>query len=229
VAVWDDVIPQAEQRAYERAGWGGRVGFGERPALLIVDMNNAFVHPDYPFSSPPALACAKNIRVLLETARGAGVPVIYTTAARPRNKAEIGRWKANAWQTPAMADPDSLRVYPLLAPRPDESVIEKYSPSAFAGTNLVSLLTFHRIDTVILTGTVTSGCVRATALDAFNLNYRVTIPEECVSDRGAVSHKVALFEIHMKYGDVIAMDDVATYLDEIGATPQAAAPGSDPR
>lgn len=227
--IWDDVIPPEEQRAYEKAGWGGRVGFGEQPALLIVDMNNAFVDPRFPFSSPPALACAKNIRVLLDAAREADVPVVYTTAARPRNKAEIGRWKANAWDTPAMRDPDSLRIHSLLAPRADETVIEKFAPSAFAGTNLLSLLTFHRVDTLILTGTVTSGCVRATALEGFNYNLRVTIPEECVSDRGEVSHKVALFEIHMKYGDVIPMAEAAAYLNRIGARSRAPLQGVEPR
>jgi nicotinamidase-related amidase len=107
-----------------------------------------------------------------------------------------------------MQSTEAYEFWPELSPLADEQVLEKTYPSAFFGTTLTSQLVYHGIDTLVVTGTVTSGCVRGTCLDAFNLNYRVIVPEDCVCDRGAVSHKVALFEIQMKYGDVVKAQDV---------------------
>jgi maleamate amidohydrolase len=212
MSAWDDVIPLEEQRVYERGGWGGIAGFGRRPALLVVDMYTAFVHPDYPFASPDAPRTVAAIRTLLEEARRAGMPVIFSRAARARNAAERGRWKVTGRALPVMARPEAYEIVPELQPHPEETVLVKTAPSAFFGTDLVNLLVFHGVDTVILTGTVTSGCVRATAVDAFSYNFRVVIPEECVCDRGATSHAVALFDIHMKYGDVRPLAEVLAYV-----------------
>lgn len=107
-----------------------------------------------------------------------------------------------------MQSPAAYEIWEGLTPREDEYVFSKSYPSAFFGTTLVSQLVFHGVDTLVVTGAVTSGCVRGTCLDAFNLNYRVIVPEECVCDRGQTSHKVALFEIHMKYGDVVPTEEV---------------------
>ena len=114
-----------------------------------------------------------------------------------------------------MADAAAYEIVPELRPLEHESVIVKSAPSAFFGTDLVSYLVFHNVDTVIVTGTVTSGCVRDTVLDAFNYNYRVIVPVEGVCDRGMTSHKVALFDIHMKYGDVVPMAEVLAYLKTV--------------
>jgi len=216
MAIWDDVIPAEEQAQYEKGGWGGRVGFGERPALLVVDMSNSFVDPRYPYSSPPALAAVPHIKRLLEAARSGNTPIWYTTGARARTDAERGRWKTTGTSSPLMLDPKASEIYSDLKPQEGEVVITKSHPSAFFGTNLVSQLIYWSVDTLIVTGTVTSGCIRATCLDAFNYNYRVIVPQECVCDRGQVSHKVALFEIHMKYGDVIPVEEVLTYLETTG-------------
>ena len=213
MAVWDDVIPPEEQAEYERAGWGGRVGFGERPALVIVDMYRAFVDPDYPFSSAAAPETATAIRRVLEAFRDRGQPVFHTRGGPQPTAAARGRWKVTAvTDDPRMRSPKAYEIWPELAPLPDEHVFEKTYPSAFFGTTLASQLVYHSIDTLVVTGTVTSGCVRGTCLDAFNFNYRVVVPEECVCDRGEVSHKVALFEIQMKYGDVVPIDEVLEYL-----------------
>jgi maleamate amidohydrolase len=207
--IWDDVIPRAEQAEYERAGWGGRVGFGSRPALIVVDMYNAFVDRAYPFAAPTAPETASHIAVLLEAFREAGRPVFYSRAQPEPTPASRGRWKVRATtENPLMRAPEAFEIWPELAPRDDEYVFVKTYPSAFFGTTLASQLVYHSIDTLVVTGTVTSGCVRGTCLDAFNLNYRVIVPEECVCDRGDTSHKVALFEIHMKYGDVAPLAEV---------------------
>jgi maleamate amidohydrolase len=213
MAIWDDVIGADEQAQYERAGWGGTVGFGQSPALVVVDMYNAFVDPGYPFSSAEAPQTAKTIRTVLDAFRERGLPIFHTRAKTESLPAARGRWKVRATtQDPLMQSPDAYEFWHELTPLPDEQVLEKTYPSAFFGTTLTSQLVYHAIDTLVVAGTVTSGCVRGTCLDAFNLNYRVIVPADCVCDRGIVSHKVALFEIQMKYGDVVTAADVLTEL-----------------
>src|SRR5579864_1273 len=215
MAVWDDVIPQEEQALYGRGGWGGRVGFGRRPALLVVDMYTAFVDPAYPYSSPGAPATVRAIQTVLAAARTAGCPVFFSKARRRTIPAERGRWKVTANRQPIMSDPAAYEIVSELRPLESESVLVKSAPSAFWGTDLASYLIYHRVDTVIVTGTVTSGCVRDTVLDAFNYSFRAIVPEECVCDRGLTSHKVTLFDIHMKYGDVVPTAEVLEYLKAV--------------
>jgi maleamate amidohydrolase len=215
LAVWDDVISEAERAEYDKAGWGGTVGFGESPALIVVDMYNAFVDPEYPFAAVGARDTADAIAGLLALFREQGLPVFYSTAAPQPTPASRGRWKVRATtEAPIMQRPDTYDIWPALEPRADEYVFVKTYPSAFVGTTLLSQLIYHRVDTLVVTGTVTSGCVRGTCLDAFSNNFRVIVPEECVCDRGEVSHKVALFEIHMKYGDVIPTASVTKELSQ---------------
>jgi maleamate amidohydrolase len=215
MAIWDDVVPRDERELYEKGGWGGRVGFGHRPALLVVDMYTAFVDPAYPFASPGARACARAIRVLLDASREGGLPVFYTRAERTTWPVERGRWKTRGVYTPIMDRAEAYQIVPELAPAPEEPVLVKAFPSGFTGTNLLSYLVYHRVDTVIVTGTVTSGCIRDTVLDAFNHSFRVIVPVEAVCDRGPTSHKVTLFDIHMKYGDVLPMAEVLAYLQGV--------------
>jgi maleamate amidohydrolase len=224
MAIWDDVIGVEERNEYERAGWGGTVGFGDRPALVVVDMYNAFVDPSYPFSSAAAPETAREIARLLAAFRELELPVFHTHARTQPTRASRGRWKVRATtEDPKMQSPAAYEFWPEVAPLPGEYVFEKTYPSAFFGTTLTSQLIFHSIDTVVIAGTVTSGCVRGTCLDAFNLNYRVIVPQQCVCDRGIVSHKVALYEIQMKYGDVVQLHEVLDYL----AARSSAAPGTE--
>lgn len=131
---------------------------------------------------------------------------------------EGGRWKGGgAAGDPAMRNGRANTIVDVLAPLEHEVVIEKAMPSAFFGTHLASFLTYERVDTIVLTGMVTSGCVRATALDGFSYNYRVIIPQECVADRGQTSHKVALFELHMKYADVLPVGEVVAHLEAVAS------------
>jgi len=215
VAIWDDVIPQAERDLYVQGGWGNPIGFGRHAALLIVDMYRAFVDPAYPFSTPSAPAAVQNIGKVLNRARASGCPVFYSKARRRSIPAERGRSKATASLAPVMGRPEAYEIVPELRPLDTESVIVKSAPSAFFGTDLAAYLIYAGSDTVIVTGTVTSSCVRATVLDAFSYNFRVIVPAECVCDRSTVAHKVTLFDIHMKYGDVIPVSDVLAYLDTV--------------
>lgn len=214
--IWDDVLGEADRASFAKGFTADdRVGFGERPALLVVDMCRAFVEDEYPTGDSvrgrPAVAA---IGRLLGAARAVrGLPVFFTTYSAQEFAQGWSRWKGAAVHHPAMRRNEAFEIVPELAPRPGERLIVKTMPSAFFGTPLTSLLAYHGVDTVLVTGMVTSGCVRATAVDAFSNNYRVVVPQECVADRGELSHKVNLFDIHMKYGDVLPLDDVLAHLD----------------
>lgn len=207
MAIWDGIISDDDLRAMGKQ-WGKGHEFGKKPALLIVDMTYAFVDDRFPIGfGKTGRPCVTAIRRLLDQARQLGLPVFFSGGLLARNAAERGLWKSTANVLPPGL-PDSNEIVPELSPLPTETVIRKRRPSAFFGTELASLLIYHQVDTVLLTGMVTSGCVRATALDAFSHNLRVIVPEECVADRAQVSHAVNLFDIHMKYGDVISLQAV---------------------
>jgi nicotinamidase-related amidase len=215
MAVWDDVIGPEDRAALE-GEWGRRSGFGERPALLVVDVNYAFADDRFPLGVAHGFEVAERIGELLRAARAAQLPVIYTTGTPTVNQAERGHWKSRPRALdPSLPDPHA--IVPAVAPLEHESVVRKRRPSGFFGTELASLLIHERVDTVIVTGLVTSGCIRATALDAFSHNFRVVIPEECVGDRSQLSHKVSLFDLHMKYGDVLPTADVIAEVERHGA------------
>lgn len=222
MAIWDDVIPESERLIYAKGGMGaGNIEWGRQPGILVVDMTYGFVDSAFPLgygeTGWPAVAA---IRRLLDRGRQLGVPVFYTRAKDPGQSAcERGLWKGGgAVAHPGMRDPKANQIVQEIAPRPGEPVIAKTWPSAFFGTDLVSYLIYHRVDTLLIAGMVTSGCVRSSALDAFSFNYRVVVPQECVADRGQTSHKVALFEIHMKYGDVLPLDTVLEHLEQVAGT-----------
>jgi nicotinamidase-related amidase len=198
---------------------------GERPALIIVDMTRAFVDSAYPtgWSDTGYPAAAANQR-LLAAARDAGIPVFFTKArpdgAPDPTPAERGLWKHRGSREPVDPGlPPGDVIVEQLTPAAGEVVITKGGkPSGFSGTPLGSLLTYHKIDTTIITGMVTSGCVRATVMDAFQSNYYVLIPHECCADRSQISHRVSLFDMHMKYADVVEMDETLGYLEKVKAS-----------
>lgn len=217
MAIWDDVIPDSDKRMFAKAGMGGSLQWGERPAIVVVDMTYAFADSRYPTgSSEMGEPTTRAIRRLLEAARPKGVPVFYTTVPVPHLPCQAGHWKVN-WGHPAGL-PDPAEIVEDIAPQEEDVVLSKRRPSAFFGTSLVDMLIFHQVDTVIVTGMTTSGCVRATVVDAFSYNFRVVVPEECSGDRAVVSHKVSLFDMHMKYADIVPLRTVEEYLSRMAAT-----------
>ncbi|MBI2848980.1 MAG: isochorismatase family protein [Chloroflexi bacterium] len=213
MAIWDDVIPDADRKMFDKMGDRGHIDFGQRPALIVVDMTYNFADSRYPPGNSemgkPAVAA---IRRLLDAARSASVPVFYTVGVDSTLPGQRGRWKTLR-EDPLSPDlPPKNAVVEEIAPQEGEFVIPKMRPSAFFGTNLVDLLIYQQIDTTIVTGMTTSGCVRATVVDAFSYNYRVIIPEEGVGDRALLSHKVSLYDMHMKYADVLPVRAVLDYL-----------------
>ena len=153
---------------------------------------------------------------MLATAREVTVPLIYTMGEPRRRQADVGRWggkNVRAAEEAAAGQWDhGNRIVDEIAPQPDDLVIRKSKPSAFFGTPLASYLNEMGVDSVLLMGGTTSGCVRATVVDAFSFNYRVGIVLEGTFDRFAASHKINLFDMGAKYADVITMDEAKAYL-----------------
>jgi len=214
MAIWDDIIPKEELVKFSSGGMGeNRVGFGEKMALLIIDMSHCFVDSSFPLgdstAGKPAVA---KIKTLLDIARIKDIPIFYSTSEWRDNPVERALWKRTIAVGNTLKDPRAYEIVKELSPLPNEPVVVKFAPSAFHGTNLLKMLIQCRIDTLILTGMVTSRCVYSTGVDGFSYGFRVIIPEECVADRSLISHKVSLFNFHMKYGDVLSFDETREYL-----------------
>ena len=198
-----------------RPGFHGRSGFGERPALIVVDVNVGFTDPASP------LACDLDgtiaaIDTLLRDTRRAGFPVVFTTVAY-----DEGAKKAAAAfidKVPALLTLEAgsrwVEIDARVAPLPDEPVLTKLFASAFFGTPLGSLLAAAGCDSLIVTGASTSGCVRATVVDALQHGYRPVVPREAVGDRNPAAHEASLYDIDAKYGDVLALEDVLEHLGQ---------------
>ena len=156
------------------------------------------------------------IAKLLVPARAQGVPVFFTTVAYRRDGRDGGVFveKIPALRELLVDDPQATEIDARIAPLQDEIVLVKKYPSAFFHTHLISLLVVDRIDTLIVTGCSTSGCIRATAVDAVSYGYRVVVPEEAVADRWQAPHEANLFDIDAKYGDVLPVAEVITYLEQ---------------
>lgn len=207
---------------YAGHGIGGQVGFGQRPAILVIDMQNDFLdaggHLDM---GAEARAVIPQIARVLEVGRRAGVPIVYTAQTHRPDFADGPRWmdKFTGFKTGGLREGTrGAQIVDELAPQPGERVIKKLRPSAFFATELDLYLRSLGVDTTILIGCTTSGCVRATALDAFSYNYRVIVPQECVTDRAKGPHEANLFDIQMKLGDVVSIGDVLAYLQSLRST-----------
>lgn len=208
---------------FAAGGYGVRAPLGERPALLVVDVTYGFCgdRPEPILTSiqrwrsscgSAAWDALPHIELLLSRARRVDIPVFYTRGApRRADGSDRGRWAdKNARQGTDTARADEILAE--ISPQERDLVIEKRKPSAFFGTALVSHLIARGVDTLIVCGTTTSGCVRATVIDAFSYDYRVVVAEEATFDRGEASHAMALFDMDMKYANVTPVDEVAGYL-----------------
>lgn len=206
-------LSDEDRAVYERAGWGRRVGFGERAAVIVIDMCRYFTEGHYPYSCPATgLPAAAAIAGLLVTARAANLPIIYTTQGdeRPYQAATAGRFpdKIIALDSSFATDARPHEIVPEVAPEPDDVVLIKPKPSVFFGTQLESILNYYRVDTLIVTGVSTSGCVRASVDHAFALNYRIILPLECIADRARMPHESNLFDMDIATADVLPLADV---------------------
>ncbi|MBB3771281.1 maleamate amidohydrolase [Angulomicrobium tetraedrale] len=192
-----------------RGVWGHRIGFGARPAVLMIDFMKAYTTEGAPLFAPGVVAAVAQAPRLLEAARAASVPVIHTNILyHAPNCADGGVWVKKAPVMTAMVPGNPLAEFcEGVEPAPGEPVFTKQYASAFFGTSLGSMLHVQGVDTVILAGCSTSGCVRASAVDACQNGFRTIVVRDCVGDRHDGPHEANLFDIDSKYGDVVTLDE----------------------
>ncbi len=204
---------------YRSKGLAGRVGFGRKPAVLVVDFIIGFTDPESPLASELGAELEATL-TLLDAARTTKVPVIFTTTAYDENMEDAGIFPL---KVPSLAQlirgTRWVDIDPHLRRRPSEPVIEKKYASAFFGTSLASTLTAEGIDTLVITGCTTSGCVRASVVDALQNGFRAIVPRECVGDRSPEQHAANLVDMDGKYGDVVDLAEVLAYLGTVNGIP----------
>jgi maleamate amidohydrolase len=231
--IWNQFLTERDKAVFAASGYGSRGGFGKRPALLVIDVNYAFCGD----KSEPILESIKRwrnscgeeswpavaaIKSLIDKSHEKGIPVIYTTGIRRSDNWDSGSWswknsRSSEKAVVPVSNIDGNQIVDEIAPAEQDIVIYKQKPSGFFGTNLTSYLTLLGCDSVIVTGTTTSGCVRATVLDAFSQNYRVALAEEGCFDRSQASHAINLCDMNAKYADVVKTAEVLTFFDTLPA------------
>ncbi len=201
---------------FRKRGFSRVIGFGERPAVLVIDIIGAFTDPKLPLGANLDAVIEQTKRVLAP-ARAAEVPVFFSTVAyEDKDLRDAGVWALKqAGVMTLRAGTPEVEVDARLARRPGEPVILKKYASVFFGTDLVTRLHTLKIDTLILTGCTTSGCVRATAVDGLQYGFRVMVAKEAVGDRAAPAHEQSLFDLNAKYADVVPVDQVLAYLSKL--------------
>lgn len=226
--IWNKFLTERDKQVLAASGLGVRQGFGKRPALLVVDVSYDFTG-DRP---EPILESIKRwsnscgaeawegieaIRKLLAAARAKELPVIYTMGTRRPDNWDSGSW---SWKNSRLGERRTTRdsavpgheIVKEIAPQPRDLVIDKQKASAFYGTALVSYLNLLGCDSLIVAGVSTSGCVRATVVDAHSNNYRVAVVEEGCFDRVQASHAINLADMHAKYADVVKLDEALAFI-----------------
>lgn len=229
--IWNRFLTEQDKAVFAASGYGARQGFGKRPAVLVIDVNYNFCS-DRP---EPILQSIKRwcnscgeaawhgidaIKKLLPVARARGLPVIYTTGGFRKDGWDAGSWK---WKHSRIAEsievlPSNLdgdEIIPDIAPEPRDLLIKKLKPSAFHETPLVSFLNLLGVESLIVMGATTSGCVRATVVDAFSKNYKVALVEEACFDRSEASHAISLCDMHAKYADVVKLQDAIGFVTSL--------------
>jgi nicotinamidase-related amidase len=197
---------------YRQRGLAGRVGFGERPAVVVVDMIHGFTDPASPLGANLDAEIAATAR-LLAAARAARVPVHFTSIEFQDDGSGGGPFVAKIPAIRTLRPGTRLvAVDERLAPRGSEPLWKKRGASAFFGTALAAALTESRVDTVLLAGCTTSGCVRASAVDSCQHGFRTIVVCEAVGDRARDPHEANLFDMDAKYADVVGLDEVLAYL-----------------
>jgi maleamate amidohydrolase len=197
---------------YDRAGFQGQLGFGTSPALVIIDMARAYFNPSSPLYAGVESALESTIRVL-EAARSARIPIIFTEVKYRVGGADGGVFFRKVSALKCFEEGNPLReLQPPLRVLPNELVVTKQYASAFFGTSLAATLTALRVDTLLITGVSTSGCVRATGLDACQNGFIPIVIREAVGDRDERVHEANLFDLNAKYADVVGESEALAYL-----------------
>ena len=221
---WEADLSLTEKEVIERSGYGKRKAYGDKPALIIIDAQYNFFGSREPIKDqldryPTGVGIEAWSKVessgrILQSARESRIPVFFTRYVAQDSEMSHES-KMNRDHTKFKPDSHGSRIIEELKPLSEEIIIDKNYASAFFGTPLINYLVGLNVDTMIIIGGVTSGCVRATAVDASNFGFRVVVVEDCVFDRISISHKASLLDIWMKYGSVLHSDEVIEYFREI--------------
>jgi nicotinamidase-related amidase len=227
---WEARFSEKEIAIFDLAGYGRRIRLGDKPALLLVDTTINFTG-DRPEDITQSIrrfpdSCGENaweavpaIVKLLRYSRRSSIPVIYTKGPLEKNAITLGGWAKSRRRMDGRAD-DAIGESFLgaIAPVANEIVFEKRAPSAFFETPLTSTLIGQDVNTVVIAGATTSGCVRATVVDAFSLGYRVAVVEEATFDRSDLSRDVSLFDMDQKYAQVLSLSQAIRYFGRVRRT-----------
>jgi maleamate amidohydrolase len=204
----------ADQDDYKHRSYGEiPVGTGRKPGIVVVDFQKGFTDAQYPLGGAPLVMRAlENTEKLLKVARAYGVPVANCNTAY-MNEREMPYWKITAVRDTFRHDHHSVELDPRIYDPDYDLVVCKKGPSIFFGTDVASFFTKERVDTVIVTGCNTSGCIRATSIDAFSHRYRTLVPEDCVGDIEEQPHRDNLRDLGRRYVDVVDLQYALTYLE----------------
>jgi len=207
---------EAAREIYAKAWLGESVTLGRRPAVLVVDFSCGFTDPACRLGADLS-AEVEATRRLLDVARARGIPVLFTTIAFEPSLEDGGLWLQ---KVPTLGELQLgghwVEIDPRLGAHEDETVIVKKGASGFFGTNLAAVLVSQNVDSVILCGATTSGCVRATAIDLLQYGWPTLVPRECVGDRAQAPHEANLFDIQAKYADVVSVEEAIAYVESVG-------------
>jgi len=206
-----------DEEFFRRRGFGIKIGFGERPALIVIDMLKGFTDPAMPLGAKLDNEIEAQ-KPLVDAAHARGIPVIFSTVFyEEADIRDAGIWGLKQkGATTLAAGSEAVKVDPRLDVQPNDILLVKKYASCFFGTDLVPRLNSRRVDTLIITGCTTSGCVRATAVDAVQNGFRPMVVREAVGDRSAAAHEQSLFDLNAKYADVVSLDETLHYLNTVG-------------
>jgi N-formylmaleamate deformylase len=197
---------------YERAGFGHPIERGTRPALLVVDFSRGFTEPGFPTGADLTAEVEGTAR-LVEAVRAKGHPVVFTLIAFQANLRDAGAWRAKFPGASALVEgTPAVDLDPRLGATDEDTVVVKKGASAFFGTNLAAILTAERVDTAIVCGATTSGCVRASVVDSMQNGFQTIVVRDCVGDRAQAPHEANLFDMAAKYADVVSLDETLRYV-----------------
>jgi len=208
---WRGFVPDEELETYRKGGFAKRIGIGARPALVNIDTTQMFVDPSYSFCGAEMPSVVQAIVDITDTFRELDLPIYYTRRDDRSLPAYRGAWNLKLHRPDDkqfVADPRADEWPERYAPRAQDRVVMKNKPSGFFGTMLADFLRYEGIDTIVMIGVSSSGCVRASAVDAFSHNFRVVVVEEACGDRSAQAHKANMFDLDMKFSDVESLDYV---------------------
>ena len=232
--IWDKYVSDRDRNVFEAAGFGEKSGFGQRPVLMVIDVSYAFCGDRREATLDSIkrwkLSCGESawdalpvLTKLIDAAHEKGIPVIYTTGYARDDRWDRGGWswknskgENNKGEKPiGKTNRNGNDIMDEIAPQKQDIIVWKQKPSAFHEAPTMSYLNLLKADSIILTGTTTSGCVRATAVDAFSNNLKVNVVEEACFDRSDVSHAVTLLDLHAKYADVNSSLDTLSYIKSL--------------